>query len=287
MARRLQRIEENYQQQLEEVARQRDRERILRELQYQWELEDLNKAKAEQLAAAQEWYDKQIEDMKRQQAKEDALRKIQYERQETDFVKSWQQRIADAQEWYARERDELARHLNMTGEMLERAYDLWIMAAGEAASSLVRQIAETMSTAMNAEMLRWQRTLNEIQRQSARTVQSSSTATQASGSGAIRAVRGADGVWRLPGQPIFGTRPGMAEGGVVQASRPTTITMGEAGPETAVFMPGRAGSLNVNHNFGRLGVDFQGLPGGMNTQQVQNIVYAVVTQLAKGIQVPR
>ena len=79
----------------------------------------------------------------------------------------------------------------------------------------------------------------------------------------------------------------MAEGGVLQASSPTTVTMGEAGPETAVFMPGRAGSLNVNHNFGRLGVDFQGLPGGMNTQQVQTIVYSVMTQLAKGIQVPR
>jgi hypothetical protein len=63
--------------------------------------------------------------------------------------------------------------------------------------------------------------------------------------------------------------------------------MGEGGPETGVFLPGRPSSLSVNHSFGRLGVDFQGLPGGMNTQQVENIVYAVVTQIAKGIQVPR
>jgi hypothetical protein len=63
--------------------------------------------------------------------------------------------------------------------------------------------------------------------------------------------------------------------------------MGEGGPETGVFLPGRPSSMNVNHNFSRLGVDFAGLPGGMNTQQVEAIVYAVVTQLAKGVQVPR
>jgi len=45
--------------------------------------------------------------------------------------------------------------------------------------------------------------------------------------------------------------------------------------------------MNVNHNFGRLGVDFNGLPGGMGTTQVQEIVYATMVQLAKGVQVPR
>ena len=64
--------------------------------------------------------------------------------------------------------------------------------------------------------------------------------------------------------------------------------MGEGGQsETAVFMPGLSRSMNVNHNFGPLDVGFQGIPGGMNTQQVQAIVYSVMTQLAKGIQVPR
>jgi hypothetical protein len=79
----------------------------------------------------------------------------------------------------------------------------------------------------------------------------------------------------------------MAEGGVVQASSPTTVVMGDAGPETGIFLPGGSSSMNVNHNFGRMGVDFNGLPGGMNTQQVTQIVYQVMTQVAKGIQVPR
>ncbi len=74
---------------------------------------------------------------------------------------------------------------------------------------------------------------------------------------------------------------------MVQASSPTHIVMGEGGPETGIFLPGGRGSLNVRHDFGRLGVDFQGLPGGMNTAQVQEIVYATMIQLAKGIQVPR
>jgi hypothetical protein len=69
----------------------------------------------------------------------------------------------------------------------------------------------------------------------------------------------------------------------MQANRPTHVVMGDAGPETAVFMPGRSGALSVNHNFGNLGVDFQGLPPGMNTQQVEDIVHAVVIQLAKGV----
>jgi hypothetical protein len=281
LARRLQRIEENHQRQVAELERQRERERIIRAQQEQWELDDLNKAKAEQLAAAQEWYDKQIEEMKRQQAREEKLRQIQYERQEIDFVKNWQRRIEDAREWYARERDELAEHLDMTGQMLERAYEDWIRAAGEAVSK--------MTQALLNDIQRWQHALTEAQRQAARISRPPTPApTQRQpGGGGTRAVRGPDGVWRVPGAPIFGRGPGMADGGVVQASSPTTVTMGEAGPETAVFMPGRPGSLNVNHSFGRLGVDFEGVPGGMNTQQVQAIVYSVMTQLAKGIQIPR
>jgi hypothetical protein len=45
--------------------------------------------------------------------------------------------------------------------------------------------------------------------------------------------------------------------------------------------------MSVNHNFGRLGVDFNGVPGGMNTQQIQAVVYSVMTQLAKQIQIDR
>ena len=95
---------------------------------------------------------------------------------------------------------------------------------------------------------------------------------------------GAGGVWQVPGQPMIS----MAEGGVIHASSPTQVMMGDAGPETGIFMPGRGGSaMSVNHNFGPLGVDFGGLPAGMNTQQVQAIVYEVVTQLAERVNIGR
>jgi len=270
LARTLQRIEENYQEQLRQIDIQQRREMALRERQYQWEREDFEKAKAEQIQAAKDAYDKQIAELEKQQAREAVLRKIQYERQEIDFVKNWQRRINEARTWYERERDELAQHLNMTGEMLEAAYQDWINGAAKA----VRMVTDALSS----EVARYQQYLSDVERQRIR--------YQYPGSQVAAPPKVASAP-RVPGQPVFGFGPGMAAGGVVQATRPTSVLMGEAGPETAVFMPGRAGSMNVNHNFGRLGVDFGGLPSGMNTQQVQAIVYQVMIQLAKGIQIPR
>jgi hypothetical protein len=272
LQRTLRRIEENYQEQLAEIGRQQAREAAARERQYQQELDDFNKAKEDQKQAAKDAYDKQIAELEKQQAREAALRKIQYERQEIDFVKNWQRRINEARTWYERERNELAQHLNMTGEMLEAAYEDWIQGAADA----VRRVTDALA----AEVARYQQYLSEVERRRIQTQYQGSQITTSSTATTSRSAR-------VSGQPIFGTRPGMAAGGVVQATRPTSVLMGEAGPETAVFMPGRAGSMNVNHNFGRLGVDFGGLPGGMNTQQVQAIVYQVMIQLAKGIQIPR
>jgi hypothetical protein len=252
LERALRRIEENYQQQLRELARQQAREAILREQQYRWEREDFEKAKAEQLQAAQDAYDKQIEELEKAQKREAILRAIQYRRQAEDFNRNWRRRILDARRWYQLERDDLAAHLNYTAQQLEQAYVVWIQRAAAAAATAARTIA----VAWASEISRYQHYL--------------STRTTGTGTGSVG-----------------GGRLYMAEGGVVEASSPTTIVMGEAGPETGVFLPGRASSLSVSHSFGKLGVDFQGLPAGMSTQQVQSIVYAVMTQLAKGIQIPR
>jgi len=275
LARTLQRIQENYQRQVEELAIQRERERILREIQEQQELEDFNKAKAEQQQAAQEWYDKQLEEYERQKEREAQLRAIEFEREEIDFVKAWQRRIEEARMQYEQDRDALAEHLGMTGDMLEAAYIEWAQEAAAAVTEVVTAITDAWVN----EIGRYQQYLTESQRIYSR---SAGLGTILPGSAGALMKPPA----RAPQQP-FGFGPGMAEGGVLQVSKPTMVTMGEAGPETGVFLPGRSSNLNVQHNFGRLGVDFQGLPGGMNTQQVQQIVYAVVTQLAKGVQVTR
>jgi len=243
----LQRIDDNYREQLEELARQQRREQILRAQQQQWELDDFNQAKAERLDAAQEWYDKQLAELEKAQKREAILRKIQYERQEIDFVRSWQRRIADARQWYATERNELAAHLDMTGQQLEAAYTTWMQQAASAAA----QVSAWIATAMASEIGRYRQ--------------------------------------YLPGGQLPAAPPAisMAEGGIIQASTPTTVVMGDAGPETGVFLPGGSSSMNVNHSFGRMGVDVQGLPGGMNTQQVQAIFSAMMVQFAKNIQVGR
>jgi hypothetical protein len=241
--RALQRIEENAARQRAEIVRQNQRARDARLRAEAQELEDFNKARAEQEQAAREAYDKSLDELEKANRRAEIVRRIQYERQERDFVLAWQRRISDARRLYAQERDELAAHLNVTGQQLERAYQLWVNQAAAAAAAVARAISTTLA-----------------------------------GAGG-----GQTNLGIIGGRGILS----MAEGGVVQASSPTTVLMGDAGPETGIFLPGGSSSMNVNHNFGRMGVDFNGLPGGMNTQQVQSIVYQVMTQVAKGIKVPR
>jgi hypothetical protein len=279
LQRALQRIEENYARQREALVRQNQQERLLREIRYQWELEDLNAARAEQLQALEDWRTKQLAEMQKAFDREEILRGIQYERQERDFNQAWQRRIDDAQEWYERERDELAEHLNLTGLQLEAAYEVWIREAAAAAAAVARAAADALAS----EIVRYQHLLTEMQRTQAGLAPSAGVQPAQQ---PLRTRRNAQGVYVpvVPGAPVFS----QAEGGVVQASGPTNVVMGDAGPEMGIFLPGGGTrNLNVNHNFGRMGVDFAGLPGGMNTQQVTEIVYAVMTQLAKGIQVPR
>jgi len=255
LERALQRVEENYQRQLEELARQRERERALRELQYQWELEDFNQAKREQIEAAQDWYDEQIADLEKSQERERILREIQYRRQLEDFNRNQRRLFEDARRWYETERNELAAHLNLTGQQLEFAYQVWMQQAAAAA----QQAAAAVAAAWASEITRYQHLLP----------------TGGAGQSNVGIIGGR------------GIGISMAEGGVIHASSPTTVVMGDAGPETGIFLPGRGGTMNVNHNFGQLGVNFGGLPGGVDTAQIKSIVYQTMIQLAKNVQVKK
>jgi hypothetical protein len=161
---------------------------------------------------------------------------------------------------------------------LDAAYDEWVLEAGRVAAEAARAAADALAT----EIIRYQHLLTEAQRAQA---QAFVPPVAAPSGGALPPPQTAPysvGPWP-PGAPVFS----QAEGGVMQATSPTHVVMGDAGPETAIFMPGRVGNLNVNHNFGRMGVDVNGLPGGMNPTQVENLFYALITQLAKGVQIPR
>jgi hypothetical protein len=277
LARALQRIDANYARQREDLERQNQRERALRELQYRWELEDFNAAKAEQRQAAEDWFNKQQEALLLAQAREALLRDENYKREEEDFNKARQRQLDDALEWYQKERDELAAHLALTGQQLEAIYAEWAIEAARAAA----EVARAASDALASEITRYQHLLTEAQRARAR-AQLPPAGGRTTLAPPLTTRRNEQGIW-VPSLPVLG----MQAGGVVQASSPTHVVMGEGGPETGVFLPGRSSSLNVNHNFGRMGVDVQGLPGGMNAQQIEGLFYAFMTQLAKGIQVPR
>lgn len=273
LERALRRIEENHQRQLDQVDRQKARERQLRELHYRWELDDFNKARAKQQQAAQDWYDEQIDDLVKAQERENVLRAIQWQRQDEDFERNRARQLADAQQWYARERDELADHIDMTGDQLEQAYKDWQRDAAEAAATAAKAIVKAWAS----EIERYKHYLPKTKDKAKdrRIPPKGREPAPPRRKPPIRRSKLVGGVW-VP----------MAKGGVIHASQPTGVVMGEAGPETGIFLPGGPRSLSVDHSFGRLGVDFGGLPGGMNTQQVEAIVFAVVTQLAKNVNIP-
>jgi len=63
----------------------------------------------------------------------------------------------------------------------------------------------------------------------------------------------------LPGQPTPEEARGHAEGGIVIANKPTTVTFGEAGPEVAMFTPLSRAGVNTGRVTGNLPA---GLGGG-------------------------
>lgn len=276
LQRALGRLEENYQQQRDQMGIELARERTLREIHYRWEVEDFNAAKQKQLDDAWAWYDKQYTDMQEAQKREDILNEMHYQQQLDDLALARQAQRDEAARQYGLDRDELAEQLKMTRLQLEDEYASWILQAALAAG----KVAAAIATTWTSEISRYQQYLpyppsEEIERY--RHYQ-----PQPQRPPIVVAQPGLGG-WGIPQGPMIS----MATGGIVSASQPTTVLMGDHGPETGFFMPGGGGSLSVNHNFGRLGVDFNGLPGGMNTQQVQAIVYETVTRLAEGVRIPR
>jgi len=286
LERALRNVEENYKKQQEALARSRDQERQIRELQYQWELDDFNAAKQEQRKAANEWYLEQRREMARQAKLDAEDRAVQYQDELDDFNRHKAQQQQDALDWYQQERDDLAENIKLTGAQLEAAYDVW---ARDAAAA-VKEVTTAITSTIASEITRYQQYLTEAQRQQARSFYTPSgggAVPQYTGPATTAVYNPATGFYeppKIPQKP-YGVVGGRQVGGVVHATSPTMVKMGEGGPETAVFMPQSMSSMNVNHNFGRVPVDFSGLPGGMNTQQVAGIVNEVIVQLAKGIHI--
>ncbi|MBU0791763.1 MAG: hypothetical protein KKC55_15035, partial [Gammaproteobacteria bacterium] len=201
-----------------------------------------------------------------------------YQQQLDDLALAREAQRDEARHQYGLDRDELAEELNLTGAQLEDAYAAWILQAQLAAAKAAAAIA----SAWQSEISRYQQYLPygpspEVERY--RQYQTTTPRPPI-----LVAQQGALGQWSIPGSPMFQ----MAEGGVIHATSPTTVMMGEGGPETGYFVPGGAGGGLFEHRFGgRVGVDFGGLPAGLNTQQVQGIVNETVIKLVKSVKIPR
>jgi len=192
---------------------------------------------------------------------------------EEDLRLSRKRQEQDALDSYARQRADLGEHLGLVGAEVDRAIRGW----GAAAAAAATEAAKSITSAWASEITRYQQylpyspTSPEIDRY---------RQYQEERPPIVRS-KLSNGVY-VPQYPTIQ----MASGGIVEASSPTHILMGESGPETGVFLPGGGRSLNVQHNFGKVDVGFGGLPAGVNTQQIQNIAVQVFTQLFKSVQIP-
>jgi len=213
----------------------------------------------------QERYQQALEDLRIAQGRQEQELQISLARQEQDRVIAWarqEQDLALAEErqmaaldrWYAEEQTKLGAHM----EAMTTTAVAQVAAAGTA-------IAQATNTAMTA---------------------ISMAAVDAARVGAIGAV-GMPQITRdsqLADQWLRGSTPGgyRAEGGMDVVSQPTTFMMGEAGPEAVLSVP-LSGTMNVNHRFSKLPVGFDGLPGGVNTGQVESLIWDIFSQVGKNL----
>jgi len=242
------------------------------------------------LQRIQENYDRQVDDLNRQNERERLLRELNYRWEEEDFLAAKEAQLQDAQDAYDKQIKELQKSQERQNILRQRQYE--------------REEIDFVRA--------WQRRIYEERRQyqierdelaahlsisgamleqayAAWINTAVGAATQAARAIANAWLSGMNDVGIIGGRGIIGAPHGisMAEGGVIHASSPTTVVMGDAGPETGIFLPGRGGTMNVNHNFGQLGVNFGGLPGGVDTAQIQSVVYQTMIQLAKNVQVKK
>ncbi|HUT18976.1 MAG TPA: hypothetical protein VM366_07435 [Anaerolineae bacterium] len=216
--------------------------------------------------------------------RERTLRQIAEANQEADLILSFQRQEAEALLSYGRQRTDLGENLGLVGAEIDRAIRNWgtnaALVAGEEATKIAKAVAVAWTSEINryAFTLPYSPTSPEILQYKYLLPQ-----PQAERPPIVVAQPNALGEWSIPGHPMIQ----MAEGGIVHATSPTTVMFGEAGPETGYFVPGGASSLSVHHTFGGMAHEFLGLPGGLNTQQMEQIAYEAITKVAKDIVMAR
>lgn len=236
---------------------QRDLGRDLNEKRQQ-----LQEDAARERQAAQEQFQQALEDLRRSQVEQEAElqislarqredRLIAWARQKEDFDRQSARQLADLDRWYAEQeaklQESLGRITQIAVEGINRAADAVARVAVEAAqrvaqSALIPEIGGAV--------------LRQFQREQA-------------GRATPALQRGSGGGFRR------------AEGGLDVVSRPTSFTMGEAGPEAVLSVPLR-GQMNVSHQFSPLPVNFSGsTPQGMDPAAIRGMMFDVFSSIGR------
>jgi len=244
---------------------------------------------ARALQRIQENYDRQVAELVRQNQRERLIRELNYRWEEEDLIAAKEKQLQDARDANEKQLDELRKAQERENILRERQYEreeIDFVRAWQRRQSEARRQYEIERDELTVH-LNW--TGQQLEAAYQAWVQQASVAAQQAA--VVIASAWASGLSGSlgAGREVSSSIPNisMAEGGVIHASSPTTVVMGDAGPETGIFLPGRGGTMNVNHNFGQLGVNFGGLPGGVDTAQIQSIVYQTMIQLAKNVQVKK
>lgn len=217
----------------------------------------------------QERYNQAIEDMRLSQQRQEQELQISLQRQEQDRAIAWARQdedlerararqIAALDRWYAEEQEKLGGHLTTMGQSAASHVSEAGIQIATAASQAVSMIATATMQAIDAADL---------------------------------GIIGAAGMPQIAppagttlDQWLRGSTPGgyRAEGGLDVVSKPTTFMMGEAGPEAVLSVP-LSGTMNVNHRFSKLPVGFEGLPDGVNTGQIESLIWDIFSQVGKNL----
>lgn len=233
----------------ERIRREKEKQKEqLDELKRQYEQQraELKDQLEQVLSLLDEEYKREFEKLKDSKTRERDLTLLHWRWQQEDLDRAKRRQVDALVAWYKKEREELGAHLDLTQGEIDRAI------------RDTTQIVKTGVTEGIADIA------GAAQRQ-----------IEAVGRGMLYGAgqRITAGVTRRRGGAA------RAEGGIDIVSRPTTFIAGEAGPEMAAFIPLRH-SVNVKHNFSRLGIDVNGMRG-LNTAQAENMINTAMKVIAE------
>jgi len=224
--------------------------------------QELRDSLADQLEDAQINYDRQLEAQQRALRDQREDRKRAYRREEEDFNRAKQQQFSDLEAWHRKEKDAIMEHMVEIAQQANKELQAGIVALIETSNNGIMTLYEgAVETASQA--------AQQITQNAARWSGVDPSGTSYTGSTGLTPWE----QWKRR-HSYF-----RAEGGMDIVSSPTNFTFGEGGGAEAILSVPLRGQVTHSHQFSPLSVGFEGLPAGMNTQQMEGMMYKLMAGL--------